>query len=413
MNIFPQWFIQLASRVLPASLKSWLKSVLTSEAVVPVSALNLISWEAFVDQKNVIRQLDRFIAVYDSLGTDQKEQLSLSVFNSISLSPSSAILLETEYCQNMYGDHPFYLQVRAAREYGLGNIDQAFSCLCKVELNHPSPFNAGLASRCLMRPSGREQEVISFLLQRVKRWPTDCTLQLNLATAFFCVGDIKKANLHLGAVLREWREGLLPYSANIQALSDELARALAQKTIYRKFWFDDESYREELIRSHWEPYYSWMKAHPEHLNFGWLKNTYKNIAIDQIKEAHTLPCEFINFGVMCGQADYEVANLFPEIKFTGVDRQNNTAVLNDKAYKSDNLSFVASEIEDYLEALPSDGKPRALFHGRTATLCYPEKIKNLYKLCAEKVITSISLFENYSVSHKYYKFMSFDEFLED
>jgi hypothetical protein len=204
---------------------------------------------------------------------------------------------------------------------------------------------------------------------------------------------------------------LAEHRVNIQALDEEIGRALAGRIAYRRYRYDEMSYREEIIREHWEPYFAWMNTHPKHLFFGWLKEFYRDLFV-AVADA-TNAAEFYDFGVMCGQPDYEAAKLRRRVRFVGVDRQKTTARLNTNAYRTTNIEFRAAEIEDVLSELPNDGTPRVLFHGRAATLCYPEKIRQLYRLCARKRVRAIALFENYSPSHALYRFLKFDEFPAD
>jgi hypothetical protein len=298
----------------------------------------------------------------------------------------------------------------AAYLLGTGEADGAFQTLAALNEEWPSPFNAVMAARCLMRPEGQERELVAYLTEQAERFPDDLYVVLNLATGHFCLGNVGEANRLLDTVRAQWKDSIADSLPATTDLVEELERALAQKVVYRKFRYDEMSYQEHLIKDHWEPYFCWMTLQSPYLMFGWLKNIYRDSLINLLRSDPSIN-EVYNFGIMCGAADFEVASAFPTVKFVGVDRQRETARLNGIAYSRPNIEFVASEIEDHLSVLPVEkGVNRVLFHARTATLCYPEKMRALYKLAASKGFTYVVLFENCSISHNDHVFHSPDRF---
>ena len=77
---------------------------------------------------------------------------------------------------------------------------------------------------------------------------------------------------------------------------------------------------------------------------------------------------------MCGQPEYEAALARPGLLCRRRPAADDGSLQPGLAFRAPNVKFLAAEIEDVLAALPDDGRVRGLFHGRTATLCYPEKI---------------------------------------
>lgn len=369
---------------------------------------------AFIqDSRWVIPELETMLKTYDELPVAQQRVYSVEVFREITLNPAASKLVTSWYCINQFASHSLYRRIRAAFEYGQGNVDKAFDILSSLERDEPTAFNAVMAAWCLMRPAGREREIISYLTERANRWPDDLYVNLNLATAHFCCGDEGNANEYLARVLPQWRQCLALGQAEIDALAAELDKALAERISYRRFIMDEDSYREGLIKNHWQPYFAWMNAQPKHVYFGWLKEAYRETFLDMAERAGEPVCEIYDFGAMCGQPEYEAALARPGINFVGVDRQQTTAALNGLAFRAPNVKFLAAEIEDVLAALPDDGRVRGLFHGRTATLCYPEKIRQLYRLCARKGVRVIALFENASFSHGLYRFSRWEDLPAD
>lgn len=351
---------------------------------------------------NVLRSM---IAAYDNLPKHTQQDMSADAFLRISLYPQTAKLLGSEFCLARFGSHRFARQAIAAYYTGTGEPDRAHELLAGVYAEDPTPFNAIMAARCYMRPPGREHDALAYLERCAQNHPDDPILIGNLATARFVVGDTAGANSAIAAVLPELRAKLADLDEEHALLEIELKESIAKKIIYRITPYDHSAYSEGEIWAHWEPYYDEMIQESEHLYFGWYRSFYR----DTLAKLSENVGNVINFGVMCGLPDFEAAKLKPSVNFWGVDRQSSTAEHNSIAFSARNLTFVDSEIEDFLRKNQSLSSS-ALFHARTATLCFPEKIRELYKLCAQTGVKRIALFENMALSHGAYKFMSFDDF---
>lgn len=339
------------------------------------------------------------VCTYDASQVDLQNVISATVFHEISKYPKSARSLLAPYFTATYGGHPLYRQIVAAHHHGSGRHHDALIALDAILNTHQTPFHAVMAAQCLMRPAGRENQALKYLNKQCARFPDDPLLRIHLATALFCCNETLAANIEMAKAEPALRVMLKNYDANLAELQTELDTALHRKIVYRKFRYDEMSYREDLIPEHWEPYYYWMTAQSKHLMFGWLSSFF----IGKLTDLGRQTDEVYNFGAMCAQPDHEAALALPGTKFVGVDRQNTTAELNRKAFPTSNISFEAAEIEDVIRRLPK-GPRRSLFHARTATLCYPEKIRQLYRLCAASGFQHIGLFENVALSHNSYRF---------
>ena len=341
---------------------------------------------------------------YDTLAAAAKDAFVGEIFDRVSRYPQCFQILGTDFAEMRFGSHPFAASMIAAHRLGTGEIGGAHQILAEINQQSPTPFNALMAARCLMRPAGREIEAERYLTDQAARFPRDLTINGNLAAARFACGQTVQANTTLAPFVDELKERLSSYDEEHDALKKEIEAALANKTHYRRFRFDEMSYREEIIWTHWEPYYDWMLQQSPQLMFGWLRSAYRQ----WFTELSDGVSEFYNFGVMCALPDYEAALQKPDVQFIGVDRQHATAEHNKTAFSAPNLHFMAGEIEDALNNVDAKAR-RALFHGRTGTLCYPEKLRRIYKLCADKGVKRIGLFENAALSHASYCFMNMDE----
>ena len=340
------------------------------------------------------------IAAYSNASEAQQNVTSVAIFNEVSKYPRGAGDILTSYARARYGKHPLYRQIAAAQLLGIGAYQASFEMLQALAIERKTPFDAAMAAWPLMRPAGREQNALDYLYQQCALFPDDLVLRVHLATALYCTRQTARATDEIARIKGELDSILSDgYGQHLAELRAELDKALREKTIYRRFNFDETSYREDLIDNHWEPYFHWMTTQSEHIMFGWLNKFFAGKLADLGRGID----EVYNFGVMCAQPDYEAASALPETRFIGVDRQRTTADLNQLAYPLPNMDFVGDEIENVFAALPA-GPTRSLFHARTTTLCYPEKVRQLYRTCAAKGFKRIGLFENIALSHDSYRF---------
>jgi hypothetical protein len=344
--------------------------------------------------------LRQTIAEYDTAAEARRNAMSVAIFNEVSKYPRGADAILTAYSSKLFGSHPLYRRIVAARALGEGEYERAFDVLHVLAEQQKTAFDAAMAAWPLMRPAGREDAAVKYLEAQSTVYPDDLVLRVHLATALYCDRQTQRANAEI-AKIKPALDALLAggYGWHLSGLREELDKALADKAVYRRFSFDETSYREDLIQNHWDPYFHWMRTQSEHVMFGWLRRFFA----DKLTDLGRGVDEVYNFGVMCAQPDFEAAKTLTGTRFVGVDRQQTTADLNNHAFILPNIAFAGAEIEDVVSSL-SAGPTRALFHARTATLCYPEKICQLYQACAEKGFTRIGLFENIALSHDAYRF---------
>lgn len=341
---------------------------------------------------------------YDELPTEQaRQELTLSVFDHVSLNPEAFRLLANEYCENKFKDHALFQQVFAAWQVGRRESEPAFARLAALAARSPSPFAALLAARCLMRPPGLETRLLPYLQDAVATYPDDLHLVANFAAALFVQGQVEEANANMMRIEKQFRDAAEPYRTNLQRSSQSLNHAI-DHGVADHTAFEDNAYFEENVEAMWETYFCRMIGQPPHLMFGWLNRFFQSA----LSELAASPIErVINFGVMCAQPDFEAARRHPRVRFFGVDTQQQAERINRMAYSAENLEFIAATIEDALPRIARRGGQSALFHARTATLLYPQRLRDLYRLCACSGVRRIALFENHSISHDHYRFFGF------
>lgn len=349
----------------------------------------------------------RWVEVYRTLPDGPARQDAIvAAMDHVALHPDCFRLLINEYASSKFRGEVLYEYARAAYEHGSGDCTAAFARLSELERRSPSPFTSLAAARSLLRPPGREREALAYLQGRLAAFPGDLPLASNYAAMLFAVGQVDEANRAIAPVVDKYKAAVEPEQRDkFTKASEALARAIEQK-IADRLVFEDSAYFEENIEKIWETYFCYMIGHPPHLMFGWLNGLFR----DRLSglASHGGAPKVFNFGVMCAQPDYEAALRHPQARFIGVDTQQQTAQLNRMAYgAAPNMEFIAGDIEEVLPRMVKPGDESALFHARTATLLYPDRLRNLYRLCASLGVRRIALFENYSISHDYYRFFDF------
>jgi hypothetical protein len=349
---------------------------------------------------------------YDVATDADKRAVAHDLFYTIALDPSYGRVLGWEYMQQKHAGHPLYRYLHAGLAYGVGEIDIAHKNLSALADESHEPLAALLAGTVWLRPHGNESKAYTYLEMAHQRFPEDIAITITLAQCCFILGNTKRANQLLASIETRWRKLLTQYLVENQMVHEELIKALQQRTLHRHSHYDDTIYAESQIKLHWEPYYRDMMGEPEHLFFGWLRSFYREVYDDMINAKPNLS-RVINFGVMCGQAEYESAQTHSSVEFVGVDRQNATKEFNNIAYHAPNLRFLAGEMEELLPSLVSDGAQTGFFHARTTTLLYPERVRQLYRQCAKLGIHSISVFENLAPNHHAYRYFDYADFPDD
>jgi hypothetical protein len=398
---------RIAIRAILNGLKQLVASSEESASSVDSRLAGLLARPLSVD--DLVEAIDLASITSDAANGQELSRLLLAVM----LRPANWALLETPLLQRKYAKSVGYRRLYAAYAHGRGQAGVAFKEYCDLHDEFGGLTDFMLAAHCLMRPDGNEQQALDFLLSGEAAYSNEPFYLLNLATAYYVVGQTASANEVLERNRGLWEGAVGVGSDAAVALEKELASALENRIVARHTHYDDTIYSEAAIWAHWAPYYADMELDPKHLMFGWLARAY-----EEFIEA-ALGCDagvdaVVDFGVMCAVPHARIARRRSQMAIVGVDRQRETAQLNQLAFGDlKNLSFVAAEIESYLDAASPKMRNGVLFHARTATLCYPEKIRQLYAKARDKGVRHIVLFENVALSRSAGKFLDFDDFLHD
>ncbi len=107
----------------------------------------------------------------------------------------------------------------------------------------------------------------------------------------------------------------------------------------------------------------------------------------------------INFGVSYAHIDSELAKLFPNVSFVGIDRSKMTQQFNQELFGNiKNLSFEAGDIFEYLDS--SDMQDSVLLHIRTCVLLPKAFMEKLYKKSYDLRVKFIVGFEQIGLSRQ-------------
>lgn len=109
--------------------------------------------------------------------------------------------------------------------------------------------------------------------------------------------------------------------------------------------------------------------------------------------------DVVNFGVSYAHIDSQLAQMFPDRRFMGVDRSLRTIEFNREFFSSvENLEFMADDIFEYLQQHCRANS--VLMHSRILTLLAPATVEELYRACASAGIKYIAGFEVTGVSRE-------------
>lgn len=113
----------------------------------------------------------------------------------------------------------------------------------------------------------------------------------------------------------------------------------------------------------------------------------------------------VNFGVSYAYLDSLLATSFPSVQFLGIDRSRVVCDLNNRDFKSPNISFLAGDINDWI-AQQADLSDTVFFHMRTGILLSQKFLDDLYAKLTERNVLAICGFEPVGVSRETNSFIS-------
>ncbi|MDQ6717157.1 MAG: hypothetical protein M3Z17_02285 [Gemmatimonadota bacterium] len=314
------------------------------------------------------------------------------------------------FLRQLFGEPELTDCLLGAAHFANGEIDAAVSRFSAAIAANPSAFNYLCLSRC--ESVGRTNDIaaIEILKKALDAHPTDHPLRLSLAGAYYRRGETAAANAELGRGGPGMTAWIREADPGIGAVDAELRRAIRDGSLERVGENVTKGYTEEAVQSYWEMLWYHM-ATAGVLQHGWsnLSAMCQRIIGNVVNDAPSPVRSVVNFGVFCGYPDAELAKRFPSVAFTGVDIQARTKALNDAAFQSENLEFIAGNIVDVLSSMDLKGQNALLFHSRTTTLLYPEMVKKVYRAAHNAGVAYIATWENNSLSVSTCRFHDFGE----
>ncbi len=130
-----------------------------------------------------------------------------------------------------------------------------------------------------------------------------------------------------------------------------------------------EYYRQQLIQGDWDK----QKTESGDLYAAILPLLSKLLSEGMARDV-------LDFGVSYGHVDSQIAEWFPNVRFTGIDRSIMTKVFNEQYFQLPNLAFVAGDVFEHIDSHP--WVDAVLFHMRTL-VCLPQSfVEDLYAKCS-------------------------------
>jgi tetratricopeptide (TPR) repeat protein len=308
--------------------------------------------------------------------------------------PDHWSLLDTSYSRQTSGAHPLYCEALGAYHHARGECEDAAIYFRRLVSLRPSADAYSKLARCHAGGKNEEQGV-QILTDAIARFPNQASLYMDKAAALFRLRRTSEANECLRHVLH----ALEGDKNDARDLIEECHLAVSNHLKIRDKKGD--IYTDDLVRQLWWAYWIDMKSKTpfQQVNSWACKAVADNLASLLTTGATK---RVVDFGVLCGEPNDRVARECPNVQIIGVDRQPLLEELNNKAYQRENLSFISADILDALPDLAT--RETLLFHSRTATVCYPEFMAELYKLCAKLGIERIALFEPVGLSREHLQY---------
>jgi hypothetical protein len=279
-------------------------------------------------------------------------------------------------------DRPLYRAMLGAAEFGRGNFSIAEAHVEQALLKSTEPAYFHAAARCAA-VLGDEARCASVLRRGIEAAPYENRLVLELASTEFRRGNIDAAQRIMDPV------AALFDSMHDQAheLAEELRQAETANAMERIYGGDlyDDSFVERLWWSYYESFSRRSAWQDGTVFIGHLVRE----RVAELQRKVNAPA-IIDFGVMTAFPNLQLAKLFPQARHFGVDRQSSIRTMNERFYQADNLSFVDGDILQFVREAPPGS---ILVHARTATVCYPAFVRELYRKCAEHRIGHIVVIE--------------------
>lgn len=382
-------------------LRSFVQALIRPVSIADVAESSIDNeWTVIQDVRDTY---DRFE------NENERYQANRLLMRKIAIDDRFGRLWLTPYMQRLFNDADLASYGHGAAAYCYQSGEEAASVFEKEAEARPSPFGYLCLSRCYSHRLRDDKRSIEVLEDGINNFPGNVPLTISLATAQYRLGNTVAANSALSSVRQEFAGMHEGNKANTRHLEAEIAHALEQKLSVRPRSDTQDTYDEQFADAYWNRLWLYMVALNRYQH-GWsgLNVLYQ----EQIDNVLTVAPEIrsvINFGVLCGLPDYELARKHSSVHFYGIDREKRTKELNDLAFREPNLTFLAANTIEVLPDLGRKHGPSLLFHARTGTLCYPEFLRQFYRTCAESGVAYIALWENNSLSRSTLQFHDFSD----
>jgi hypothetical protein len=356
--------------------------------------------------------LERLLQEYRGLDSEaDREAASRMVIQQLVFNPLHGSFLSTGYCENAFGGEELYLHAAAATAFGRADIRQAGELFGRAARLRPTRFNLVSEARCRFA-YGDLAGARESLRAALERYPSDFETTMELATFHYLAGETTQANRLLEPV--KWEFATPEFAEQRrqgQALTEEVAAALREKSLHRKA--ETDIYNDTFTTSAWWGYWRSFQLYNQFQEgSAWLRYLIED-RIGQLLKSDPSVKTVLDFGVLCAVPNYELAKRFPATEFVGIDRQELVKTLNERSFQLPNLRFLAGDVLEALPQVARKGSPTALFHARTACLCYPEFLRRLYRTCAQLDVQYVVLYETLSMSKSYLRFYDYENMPAD
>lgn len=423
-SIFPAQKIQKFARfknLQSASYESIFKNNLLQKNIINIGTY---SFEASYINEIKINNW-RYINEEFSRLSSHDQQLIISKFLRMSLdTPEFYKIISNEYLESIILNKELFLVLKGSSEYVNGKLDLAYKTFLElVNIKKDVLRYHIMLYRVAIFLDGGEKLGREVLNNALHEHPKNYILLLCMASSYFRDFETDKANEILKSIdavgfekIKKFPIAGTPYQMLVK-LDEEIKNAINLKLLDRPKSQSTTSevgdrYDDDFNDYYWNELYFWFLNSSKFTNaYGYLRDVITECIEYAIINQNDIDNVF-DFGAYCAYPIFKLSKKYEKINFFGIDRDKSTKIFNDRAFKGENLNFKAEHILDTLKNNTFSGNS-LIFHSRTATLIYPEKLKNIYKDFAAKGIKYIALYENSAISRTEMKYFDYKDLPSD
>ncbi len=324
---------------------------------------------------------------------DAREQFVGTVVAQIANCPEFISVIDHVYLKHLITEEELYLALLGSTLYMNGRIQEAHVAFRQLVDKHPRDTYYLYLYRSAIQLDDNEATAFINIQEAINSRPGNPYFRLCLASSCFRTFQTKKANEELSRIgerglerIRKFPIAGMPYE-KLKDSDAELKRAIEHRLLERpKSSSTTEAgdpYNDDFNDVYWPQLFHQFVTGTRFQNAWSFLSSAIGECIDHALKSDRSIRKVIDFGAYCAYPLFQLSQEYPDVDFAGVDRDKSTKRFNELAFGHvANLTFHAKHVQELLPLNRAEDNT-LLFHSRTGTLIYPEKLKEIYRDCAK------------------------------